>query len=151
MPGVADFPVNLGREICFDSLTKDTVIQMTSAYQMSELHEALWYDNNSEAKQVVAAAREDKTLKKLLLSEDRDGRSPLIYAVLRRNIPMVKLLIDEGAPVNYQHQDNVRPLPHPSSLYSASVRSRMAAKRLRYLVRKGNTRVGLVAARSDVD
>lgn len=106
MPGVDDFPVNLGREICFDSLTKDTVIQMTSAYQMSELHEALWYDNNSEAKQVVAAAKEDKSLKKLLRSEDRDGRSPLIYAVIRRNIPMVKLLIDEGAPVNYQNPDN---------------------------------------------
>lgn len=101
MPGVDPMRTNFSRMIAFDSLTKDTVIDMPSRYKMSPLHEALWFDNNDEAQEIIEEAKEEKELKGLLRTYDRDGRSPLFYAIIRRNIPMVKLLIEEGSPIEY--------------------------------------------------
>jgi len=54
-------------------------------------------------------------IKKLLRKQDKDRRTPLVYALIRRNTPITKLLIAKKANINFANPEEV-PLPPPPRL-----------------------------------
>jgi ankyrin repeat protein len=100
--GVKEIVVNVSQEAGFDTLDRSTNIPKTSMYRMSPLHELIWHENLEGVEEFIKENKESGDLSDALRATDRDGRSPLIYAVITKQIPMVKHLLEAGAPVNFR-------------------------------------------------
>lgn len=107
MVGVTPLSVNVSQEIAFDNLANDTVIQNTNIYRMSPLHELIWLDNSGgkEIENFIKKKQESGDIGDVLRTYDRDGRSVLMYAIIKRQINTIKLLVEAKIPVNYTTED----------------------------------------------
>lgn len=104
MVGVTPIRINVTQEVGFDSFNKNTNIPRAAMYKMSPLHELLWFEDK-EGTEKYLKETDASELKQALRQVDKDGRSPLMYAIVSRQIPLVKLLLDAGAPVNYTTEE----------------------------------------------
>jgi ankyrin repeat protein len=105
--GVPPFHLNMTLDMSFDNLMADTKIPKTSTYRMSPLHEVLWFNNTDDIEEFIKTATEENEIGDLLRTYDRDARSPLMYAIINKNTKALKMLLDAGAPVNYQDPQQV--------------------------------------------
>eukprot|EP01094_Clydonella_sp_ATCC50884_P002923 TRINITY_DN12242_c0_g1_i1.p1 TRINITY_DN12242_c0_g1~~TRINITY_DN12242_c0_g1_i1.p1 ORF type:complete len:569 (+),score=179.37 TRINITY_DN12242_c0_g1_i1:85-1791(+) len=67
----------------------------------TELHEAVWDCDKEEVESILADAKKNKKLKKVLKRLDPDLRPPLVYAIVKKNTPITRMLIEAKADVNY--------------------------------------------------
>lgn len=86
-----------------DSLLKDTDISIKSNNQSNLLHFATYCSNEAVFDYLI-----DKGIN--INEVNGYGDTPLMYAVLRRNVKMAKELIERGANVNTVNKDNLTPL-----------------------------------------
>jgi len=109
MVGVTALKVNVTQEISFDNLSPETNIPNTQAYRMSPLHELIWLARDQEqvqeVQEFIEAKQESGDIGDILRTYDRDGRSVLMYAIIRKNIPIAKKLIEAKIPVNYTTEE----------------------------------------------
>ena len=105
MVGVTPIHVRLSNEIDFDNFTADSQIPSTSAYRMSPLHEMIWYGDTEGAESFIKENQESGDIGEILRTYDRDGRSVLMYAIIKRNIKLCKTIIEAKIPVNYTTED----------------------------------------------
>ena len=108
--GVPPLVLNMTMEMSFDNLTAETKIPKTSQYRMSPLHEVLWFNNTDDIEEFIKTSSEENEIGDLLRTYDRDARSPLMYAIINKNTKALKLLLEAGAPVNYQDPQQVSSL-----------------------------------------
>lgn len=103
MVGVSPLTVHVSQEISFDNLTNDTVIPNTASYRMSPLHETIWLDTSGGKQPVefIKQKKESGDIGDVLRTYDRDGRSVLMYAIIKRQIITIKELVEAKIPLNY--------------------------------------------------
>ena len=105
MVGVAKLEVNVSQEISFDNFTANTNIPSTSAYRMSPLHELIWFGDDEGAENFIKENQDSGDIGDVLRTYDRDGRSVLMYAIIKRNLKIIKLLLEAKIPVNYTTEE----------------------------------------------
>eukprot|EP00276_Gloeochaete_wittrockiana_P023428 CAMPEP_0184363162 /NCGR_PEP_ID=MMETSP1089-20130417/138371_1 /TAXON_ID=38269 ORGANISM="Gloeochaete wittrockiana, Strain SAG46.84" /NCGR_SAMPLE_ID=MMETSP1089 /ASSEMBLY_ACC=CAM_ASM_000445 /LENGTH=128 /DNA_ID=CAMNT_0026703537 /DNA_START=113 /DNA_END=496 /DNA_ORIENTATION=- len=115
--GVPEVKLEMSREINFDNLAIQTKITNFGMYRMSPLHQAIWQENVSTFKALIDELKRNDELNDALRTTDRDGRPPLVYALIRKNPQILKVLLDEKAPPSHQNEESEGETPLHYAVY----------------------------------